>query len=333
MNEGVDRQLLARFVERVRSGDLDSVAAGELRPPGGDSIIDSAELTAAGDVDGLGVVILAGGMATRFGGVVKALVEVAQSKSFIDLKVEQIKKLESALAIEIPIYVMTSFATTAAIEQWLAASGLSGIHIFEQCRSKRILTDGSLLAQHGDYATGHGDFGHAFVASGLKSHFEESGGQILSISNVDNLGATLEPALAEALDMAPLVFEVAPKYEGDAGGAPAMLDGRPEVIEGFRFPADFDQTRISVFNTNTCWLKSEALSGDEALDYFPVKKKVAGQEVIQFERLIGQLSHHIDTAFLEVPRAGEHSRFMPIKTPTDLDSMRPQIITRLKELF
>ena len=58
------------------------------------------------------------------------------------------------------------------------------------------------------------------------------------MSNVDNLGATLDPAVigAPLARGAALTAEVVRKEKGDKGGAPARLDGRPQIIEGFRFP-------------------------------------------------------------------------------------------------
>ena len=60
-------------------------------------------------------VVLAGGMATRFGGVVKAVVEVIDRRSFLDLSLGETARLAAALGTEIPTAVMTSFATDAVV--------------------------------------------------------------------------------------------------------------------------------------------------------------------------------------------------------------------------
>jgi UTP--glucose-1-phosphate uridylyltransferase len=99
----------------------------------------------------------------------------------------------------------------------------------------------------------------------------------------------------------------------------------PQIIEGFRFPADFDQTRIGVFNTNTFFLDARAIDRDFELPYYRVEKKVDGAPVIQFERLVGELTAFVPSRFVVVPRDGEDCRFIPVKEPEDLAKQKPLI--------
>ena len=55
----------------------------------------------------VGVVILNGGMATRFGGRVKGIVEVVDERSFLDLKLSDLTRWSA----DIPVFLMNSFAT------------------------------------------------------------------------------------------------------------------------------------------------------------------------------------------------------------------------------
>jgi UTP--glucose-1-phosphate uridylyltransferase len=111
---------------------------------------------------------------------------------------------------------------------------------------------------------------------------------------------------------------VAPKWPGDAGGAPALVDGKVWVIEGFRFPADFDQEQIPVFNTNTFTVNADALTKDYELTPCYVRKTVEGRDAVQFETLVGELTRFLSSQYAKVNRAGKSSRFFPIKTPQDL---------------
>ena len=106
---------------------------------------------------------------------------------------------------------------------------------------------------------------------------------------------------------------------GDAGGAPARVDGALQVVESFRFPVDFDQQRVGVFNTNTFWFQLDAFDQEHPLSWFLVRKKVGGADVVQFERLIGEITAFVPSAFLRVPRQGPRTRFEAIKTPEDLE--------------
>jgi UTP--glucose-1-phosphate uridylyltransferase len=336
---GFDQAQLERFAARLREGATASQpyvtgTITQLRP--GDASLLTAEhrergLAAlrAGEV---GVVILAGGMATRFGGVVKAAVPVTHGKTFLGLKVADVAKL----GLAVPTYVMTSFATHDRIDQQIRDEQLAGVETFAQMVSLRLTPDGELFHDAdgavSPYATGHGDLTFALRTSGILRKFRDGGGKLLFMSNVDNLGATLEPAVigAHLASGAAITAEVVRKEKGDKGGAPARLDGVPQIIEAFRFPPAFDQDSIPLFNTNTFVFDAAAIDRDFDLTFFRVEKKVEDTKVIQFERLVGQLTAFLPSHFLEVPRGGGDGRFQPVKDPEELEHRRGDIETILR---
>ena len=61
------------------------------------------------------------------------------------------------------------------------------------------------------------------------------------------------------------------------------------------------------------------------LTWFRADKKVEGQPVVQFERLVGEVTSLVDATYLKVPRTGSASRFLPVKTPENLTEMLPLI--------
>jgi UTP--glucose-1-phosphate uridylyltransferase len=278
----------------------------------------------AGEV---GVVILAGGMATRFGGVVKAAVPVTHGKTFLGLKVADVAKL----GMPVPIYVMTSFATHDRIDEQVREEKLAGVETFPQFVSLRLTPTGALFHEPdgslSPYATGHGDLTFALRRSGILKRFRDRGGKLLFMSNVDNLGATLDPAIIGAHLAAgrAITAELVRKEKGDKGGAPARLDNVPQIIEAFRFPPSFDQDSIPLFNTNTFVFDAAAIDRDFDLTFFRVEKKVGDAKVIQFERLVGQLTAFLPTHFLEVPRNGPEGRFQPVKDPEEMEARRADI--------
>jgi UTP--glucose-1-phosphate uridylyltransferase len=144
------------------------------------------------------------------------------------------------------------------------------------------------------------------------------------LSNVDNLGARVDPRVLAAHRAAgnPLTIEVAPA-EGDPGGAPVRVDGRPQIVEGFRFPPGFDQHALPVFNTNSLVVEVDALAQPHPLTWFYVEKEVEGRKAVQLERLVNELSAFLPTTYLLVPRHGPRSRFVPVKTPEDLEQACP----------
>jgi UTP--glucose-1-phosphate uridylyltransferase len=333
-----DEALLGRFAQRA-SEAASSTVRGRIEPTSGDDVTvlpapgtaDRAGLERAGRealaAGAVGVVILAGGMATRFGGVVKAAVPVIGSRTFLDLKTADVRGAHAS----VPIFVMTSFATHDRILGQVTDERLGEVTCFPQCVSLRLTPEGALFREEdgtlSPYATGHGDLTFALRQSGLLRRFREGGGELLYVSNVDNLGATLEPAIlgAHLRAGAKVTAEVVRKEKGDRGGAAARLDGRPEIIEAFRFPQDFDQDTIPLFNTNSFVLDAEAIDRELELTYFRVEKKVEGRTAIQFERLVGELTAFLPTHFVEVPRSGPDGRFQPMKDQAEMRARLPEI--------
>jgi UTP--glucose-1-phosphate uridylyltransferase len=288
----------------------------------------------------VGVIVLAGGMATRFGGVVKAAVPVVDDRSFLDLKHADVRDTAARLGTPIPTYVMTSFATHDRIVTQVREERLerddAKIVCFPQMVSLRLTPSGELFHEAdgtvSPYATGHGDLTFALRASGVLGRFRRSGGKLLFMSNVDNLGATLDPAIigAHLAGGAKITAEVVRKDPGDKGGAPARVDGMPQIVEAFRFPPSFDQSSIPLFNTNTFVFDAEAVDRDFDLTFFRVEKKVGDAKVIQFERLVGQLTAFVPTHFVEVPRSGNAGRFQPVKDPEEMQQRLPAITEILR---
>ncbi len=286
----------------------------------------------------VGVVILAGGMATRFGGVVKASVEAAAGRSFLELKLLDAERAAERAAGRVPVYLMTSFATHAEVERLAAPLSTDSCPItcFPQYVSLRLTPEGEIWRDSegspSPYAPGHGDLSFALRRSGALDVFRAGGGKLLLMSNVDNLTATLDPAVigAHLESGAEITVEVAPKKPGDKGGAPARVDGRTQIVEAFRFPEGFDQDMIPVFNTNTLVLDAEAIDRDFALTWFAVEKKVDARPALQFERLVGELTAFLSSSYLRVEREGLDARFQPVKDPPELERRRPSIIAALE---
>jgi len=61
------------------------------------------------------------------------------------------------------------------------------------------------------------------------------------------------------------------------------------------------------------------------LTWLYVEKDVEGRKAVQLERLVNELSAFLPTTYLLVPREGPRSRFVPVKTPEDLEQARPQL--------
>jgi UTP--glucose-1-phosphate uridylyltransferase len=343
---GFDRSRVLDFARRLRDSSLaDNHVCGTVEPPRAEDLAElpgrgSAEaeaLAATGNrliAEGkCALIVLAGGMATRMGSVVKALVEAVPGRTFLDLRLAERRFLQKRASAVVPLWLMTSAATDSAIRSALGnlVDGES-IALFSQSLSVRLTPEGRLFKDAGgnpsEYAPGHGDLPDAVRKSGLLDRFIARGGKYVTIANLDNLGATLDPVVIglHATHGRPVTCEVVDKLESDRGGIPVRYGGKAIILEEFRIPKTFDPATVRVFNTNTFHIDARALRNlDMDWTYFVVKKQVQGNSAVQFERLINEVTSHLDTVYLRVPRAGEASRFLPVKDPDELAKRRAEI--------
>ena len=336
---GFDEPLFESLRARVASGELSleaNLVHGLIEPPApgdvthlpgpGENGYEDARAAGCEALarDEVAQVILAGGMATRFGGVVKAVLSAVDGTSFLEAKLVQTAALEQRLDCRIPVALMTSFATDDAIRSHVVERELGEPLVFNQFVSLRLESTGELFrdaeGRASLYAPGHGDLFQALRRSGTLATLRERGARTVTVSNVDNLGARVDPVVvgSHLLGGKPLTCEVARK-EGDMGGAPVRVDGRLQLVEGPRFPPSFDQSLAPVFNTNTALFDIEALDADYDLTWLYVEKAAEGRTAVQLERLYHEASALVPAEYLEVPRRGPRGRFSPIKTPADLE--------------
>ena len=312
-------------VEMPHDGDILTL------PPVGSDERERLEELGRGALEAgeVGALVLNGGMATRFGSVVKGCVEVFEGVSFLGIK------LADAARWNAPVLLMNSFATDDKTDEHLEEFGHFGFSrnrllTFSQSVSLRLTPEGEIFGLGtGEtlYAPGHGD-----VAQSVRRHaldrFRAMGGKYLLMSNVDNVLASLDPAVIgfhidqAARDGVQVTIEAVDNQGSTTGGMPARVDGKLQVVEAFRFPHHFDPSSIPVYNTNTFLFSADALDRTFDLTWFVVEKEVNGEKAVQFERLAGELSAFLNTQFLQVPRAGRHSRFLPIKRREDLRNSR-----------
>ena len=337
------RQELAagRFsAERNRvTNPVEAPSASDIAPWPTDSAPDIATLAQSGkrliEQGKVAVAILNGGMATRFGGRVKGVVEVVGGLSFLAIKLQAIARAAGPM----PVFLMNSFATDSDTRAHLEKNKYFGlpkerVHIISQNISVRLTPAGEIFRDAAGkasfYAPGHGDMLEALATSAAFQAFAAQHNAHIFMSNVDNLGATVEAKVLGAHLTAgqDLTVEVASREGGDTGGAPVRRRGRVEVLEGFRFPKDFDISTLPVFNTNSFIMRARAVRGDMPLTWFRADKKVGDAPVVQFERLLGEATSFVSSHYLLVPRQGPEGRFMPVKTPDDIEAVRPVVKAR-----
>src|SRR5215212_6750906 len=187
---GFDPDRFAALQEAVRTGRISAagnVLRGQIEPPPEELIarLPEPHEPALGEAYALGVAtirrgevamaVLNGGMATRFGGAVKGIVEAVGGRSFLEWKLADAAHAARAAGGRIPAAVMNSFATDEPTRSFLAGMGersedLPELLFFTQFVSMRLETDGSVWrdveGRPSLYGPGHGDFAEALRVSG-----------------------------------------------------------------------------------------------------------------------------------------------------------------------
>ncbi len=316
------------------------------------------EIATAGAVDlellAQAVVIkLNGGLGTGMGlQGPKSMLAVRDGVNFLDLMVRQILDLRKSSGANVRLLLMNSFSTsedTLGHLKKYRAQGLADASEVELMQNQIPKIDATTLMPVAWPADpemewcppGHGDLYPALVGSGWLDRLLAEGVKYAFVSNSDNLGAILDPAILSyfAKSGAPFLMEVTRRTAADRKGghlAVRKSDGRlllREVAQCLDADAEAfqDIDRHQYFNTNSLWLRldllKEQLAADSGVLPLPMirnnktvdprdKKSIA---VVQLEIAMGAAIECFEgAAAINVPR----SRFAPVKTTGDLLALR-----------
>ena len=341
-------------LSRLAAGDLGMLPESELEPvselPDAERLVVDADLIAS-LLEQTVVVKLNGGLGTSMGlAGPKSLLEVKDGQSFLDITARQIEALRAEHGgARLPLVLLNSFRTREPSLAALSSYGELSAELepdFLQGRVPKLVDDGSLSPAPWPEdpelewsPPGHGDIYPALVGSGMLAAMLAAGYRYAFVSNADNLGAILSPAILcwIATEQAPFVMEVADRTAADRKGGhlARRADGSLVLREIAQTPdADLeafaDTERHRFFNTNSIWLDLEALDaalGEDGVIDLPmiVNRKTIDPSnarstpVVQLESAIGAAIAAIPGArAIRVPR----SRFLPVKTTDDLLVLR-----------
>lgn len=323
--------------------------------PAGD-LPKADELPAGDGADLLGqtvIVKLNGGLGTGMGLLgPKSLLAVREGVNFLDLMVRQTLSLREQSGTQVRLLLMNSFSTsedTLAHLQRYVQQGFADAGEVEMMQNMVPKIDAQTLnpvewpsdPEQEWCPPGHGDLYPALVGSGWLDRLLAEGVRYAFVSNSDNLGAILDPALLAffAQSGAPFMMEVTRRTAADRKGGHLAIrksDGRLLLREVAQCPdADLDAfqniDKHQYFNTNSLWLNLEKLkaqltadSGALPLPMIKNKKTVDPRDakspaVFQLEIAMGSAIECFEGALaVEVPR----SRFAPVKTSADLLALR-----------
>ena len=299
---------------------------------------------------------LNGGLGTSMGCKgPKSAIEVRNNLSFLDMAVRQVEFLNTKHGVDVPLVLMNSFNTDEETKRVLSRYMERHVTIktFRQSQFPRIgkatlqpLPAGRLTPETADrwYPPGHGDVYTSLARCGLLRELIDKGKEYIFISNIDNLGATVDLSILYHLMENDVKFcmEVTHREKQDLlGGTLVEHNGRPLLLEASGIDKVLGETlrrdaRYDKFNTNNLWLNlrdlqamvsvSKSLELPVILREKRIKDPSGDGEVacLSFETVAGSAISLFDNSLVVVvPRA----RFLPVKTTDDLFAVQSDLFT------
>ncbi len=287
---------------------------------------------------------LNGGLGTGMGlAKAKSLLTVKEGHTFLDIIAQQ------ASLGGIPLVLMNSFSTRddtlEALKKYPTLGQQIPLDFLQHKVPKLTATDLSPADWPADEELtwcppGHGDIYTALITSGMLDQLLAAGYRTAFVSNSDNLGAVMDPAILGYFvgEDLPFLMEVADRAEADKKGGHLAQNPQGQLLlrESAQCPSqDSDQfqdiTRHRFFNTNNLWLNLPVLR--ELLDR---QDGILGLPMIRNTKTVDprdknstsvfQLETAMGSAIEVFAGAGalriDKSRFAPIKKTNDLLDVR-----------
>ena len=223
------------YYRQLEQGVSGLLPDSELEPVG--ELPSAAELPARPEAerDALGRAVaikLNGGLGTSMGMTgPKSLLPVKEGLTFLDIVARQVLELRRRTGARLPLVLMNSFSTREETLASLArhpelAEGQDVPLDFVQHKEPKLLaSDLEPVSWPPDpelewAPPGHGDLYTALVTSGMLESLLGGGYAHAFVSNIDNLGAVLEPRILAWMDAerAPFLMEVADRTRADRKG-------------------------------------------------------------------------------------------------------------------
>jgi UTP--glucose-1-phosphate uridylyltransferase len=350
--EGAGEAAIAAFrhyYERLRAGDAGLLPESELEPveelPDAEELPDDAD-SALEALDHAVILKLNGGLGTSMGMTrAKALLEVKDGLTFLDVIARQVLALRRRWGARLPLVLMNSFHTREDSLATLARYPAVAADVpadFVQNKFPKLRADDLRPVSWPDdpelewAPPGHGDLYAALLSSGMLQTLLDNDYRYAFVSNSDNLGAMLDARILGwlARERIPFLMEVADRTEADRKGGhlACRRDGGLVLREAAQTPEEDmdafqDVRRHRFFNTNNLWIDLRALAdvlgrggGVLRLPMIVNRKTVdpsdpSSAKVIQLETAMGAAIGVFEGArALRVPRR----RFAPVKTTNDL---------------
>ncbi|VDN57174.1 unnamed protein product [Dracunculus medinensis] len=289
--------------------------------------VDLDEKVIADRLNQLVVVKLNGGLGTSMGCKgPKSVIAVRNDLTFLDLTLQQIQQINRTYNVNVPLVLMNSFNTDDDTKRLLRkyVNVHVDVHSFCQSRYPRIFRESMMPIvknvtdndTEGWYPPGHGNFYESFYNSGLLDKFLNEGKKFCFLSNIDNMGATVDLNILNYIteekddEQLEFIMEVTDKTRADIkGGTLIQYENRLMLLEIAQVPNEYvDEFKNAIKRVvENKELDLEIIVNPKHLD--------RGIDVLQLETAAGAaIKNFRGSRGINVPR----SRFLPVKKTSDL---------------
>ncbi|MFH1536750.1 MAG: UTP--glucose-1-phosphate uridylyltransferase [Patescibacteria group bacterium] len=263
----------------------------------------------------------------------KGITPVLEDITFLELKIKNLLKITEDLNLKKhpQVILMNSFLTDEKTREHLNKLyekypnlDPSRFHFVIQkptvprfAKQKNLEDIDLFIDQQGNLSfspCGHGDFLYLTQEYLKKEKIPKI--KYMFFNNIDNFGTYIDPVLLgyHIKSQKGRTVELALKNPGDKGGAPCFVDEQLMIVEDMKFPKNFDQDQIKVFNTNNFWFTiSDLINYNQELPLVIAEKIIPEGEVYQLEHFACDVN--LPSAYIEVPR---EKRFLPSKRYVDV---------------
>jgi UTP--glucose-1-phosphate uridylyltransferase len=348
------------YYDVLASGSPGLIPEAEIEPA--ERVPDIADLARYADagrsaLDRAVVLKLNGGLGTSMGlDKAKSLLVARDGLTFLDIIARQNISFQRCYGSRVPLVLMNSFNTDAdsraALAPYNELQGPIPLTLLQNKVPKILQSNLQAAEWQADpelewCPPGHGEVYIALATSGLLDSLLGHGYEYMFLSNVDNLGATLDLGILGyiAIEQVSFLMEVADRTEADKKGGHIARQRNREAGRGdgqlilreiaqcpeADLPAFQDVKRHRYFNTNNIWINLRRLK--QIMDQngnvlaLPMirnaktvdPKDASSPKVFQLETAMGAAIGVFAGA--QVLRVGR-DRFMPVKTCEDLLRLR-----------
>lgn len=242
----------------------------------------------------------------------------------MDMTLLGMKHIQS-LGISNVWYVVPSSIYDEVESHFRSMSHSENVKLFKQFESVRLTPDNQLHVvndQQQFHACGSGDSISCFIENGDLKSFIDRGGKHLYFVEMNNILAAPDSAILgqHIMSESPITAEVVSRLSNESGAVLCKFLGVEQIVEKFRLSTETEDD-FNLISTGSFIVRADLNFKSMKLPWHRMKRKVANQLVLQYERFLSDITGFFKTNFIEVDRT---DRYQPVRNSIDISKLEEQ---------